>query len=291
LADRATRRWYQKKRIWALLLFVAAIAFLARGYWNATRDPVVRTATVAVPNWPTGQVPLKILLISDTHVAGPDMPPARLRAIFKLLNAQKPDLILLAGDYISEKRMATRLYTPAELAKPFAELRAPLGVIAVMGNHDHWDDVNAITLELQRNGVQVLDNSAARAGPLIVGGIDDEFTQHDNIADTYAAMDGLGAGPRVLLTHGPDVVPGLPSPVAALFTGHTHCGQIVLPIIGAISNVSRYGDRFACGDIIDKGPNNQVQRLFVSAGLGTSILPLRYGAHPDVWLVTLGPRP
>ncbi len=277
------RRWYKRKRIWALALLVLAIAVLAKGYWNATRDPIVRTATLRIKDWPANTPPLKILLISDTHVTGPDMPPERLRRILRQLMAQKPDLILLAGDYISEKQVSTRAYSPAELAAPFAELSAPLGVFAVMGNHDHWADVNAITLEMQRNGVQVLDNGAARAGPLVIGGIDDEFTQHDNMRATFAAMDALGAGPRILLTHGPDVVPDIPAPVAAVLTGHTHCGQIVLPIIGAISYVSRYGDRFACGDIDDKG-----QRVFVSAGLGTSIVPLRYGAHPDVWLVTMG---
>ncbi len=277
------RRWYRRKRIWAFVLLILAIAFLAKGYWNATRDPIVRTATVSIKDWPVGTPPLKVLLISDTHVTGPDMPPERLRRILRQLMARKPDLILLAGDYISEKQVSTRVYSPAELAAPFAELSAPLGVFAVMGNHDHWADVNAITLEMQRNGVQVLDNGAARAGPLVIGGIDDEFTQHDNMRATFVAMDALGTGPRILLTHGPDVVPDLPSPVASVFTGHTHCGQIVLPVIGAISYVSRYGDRFACGDIDDKG-----QRVFVSAGLGTSIVPLRYGADPDVWLVTLG---
>jgi uncharacterized protein len=276
----------------ALLLIIAVLT--GWGYFNATRDPIVRTASLTVANWPTDALPVKILLISDTHVAGPDMPPERLRRILTSLMAQKPDLILLAGDYISEKRVSTRHYSPKELAAPFAELRAPLGVFAVMGNHDHWADVNAIAHELQQNGVMVLDNSAARAGPLVIGGIDDEFTQHDNMAATFAAMDAAGpdqgVAPRILLTHGPDVVPDLPSPVAAVFTGHTHCGQIVLPVLGAISQVSRYGDRFACGAIQDAGPMGKGQQIYVSAGLGTSIVPIRFGAHPDVWLVTLSGR-
>jgi uncharacterized protein len=285
------RRWFLKKRIWALLLLLMPVIFLGKGYWNATRDPLIRKASVNVNDWPLNTPAVKILLISDTHVAGPDMPPERLAGILCTLNSHKPDVILLAGDYISEKRLATRLYTPAELAKPFVELSAPMGVFAVMGNHDHWADVDAIRVELQRNGVRVLDNNAARAGPIIIGGIDDEFTNHHNLVDTYAAMDSLGAGPRILLSHGPDVVPDLPKPVEALFTGHTHCGQIVLPFIGAIAQGSRYGERFSCGDITDKRQNRPDQRLFVSAGLGTSILPLRYGAHPDVWLVTLGRNP
>lgn len=136
---------------------------------------------------------------------------------------------------------------------------------------------------MRRHGITVLANQAVQRGPLIVGGVDDDYSGHDDLAATYAAMDVLADGPRILITHSPDIVPGLPGPVAAVFAGHTHCGQIALPLIGALSYVSRYGDRFACGDINDRG-----QRLFVGAGLGTSILPLRYGVPPDVWLVTIG---
>jgi predicted MPP superfamily phosphohydrolase len=279
---------------WLALLILAGFIILGKGYWNAMRDPIVREASVAMPNWPEGSAPIKVLLIADTHVAGPDMSPERLTRILRQLNATKPDLILLAGDYISEKAVATHIYTPAELAAPFAVLKAQLGIVAVPGNHDHWADLDGIIAELRKNGVTVIANSAVKRGPLVIGGVDDDYTDHDNLAATYAAMDALevqGAkAPRLLLTHGPDVVPDLPTPVGAVLTGHTHCGQIVLPLIGAISYVSRYGDRFACGDIKDKGPDGAIQRVFVTAGLGTSILPLRYGAHPDVWLITLGPR-
>jgi uncharacterized protein len=285
------RRWLRVIR-WSVGLPTLLVALLiARGLYNATRDPIVRTASVVLPNWPANSRPLKILLLSDVHVAGPDMPPERLARMFRQLNASKPDLMLLAGDFVSEKRLATRLYSPAEVAAPFAELRAPLGVVAVPGNHDHWSGLTAIVSELRRNGVTVIANEAIKRGPLIIGGVDDEFTNHDNLAATYAAMDALDKSgekaPRLLVTHSPDIVPDLPAPVAAVMTGHTHCGQIVLPLIGAVANVSHYGNRFACGDISDTNAQGIVQRVFVSAGLGTSVLPLRFGAPPDVWLVTL----
>ena len=65
------RRWLR----WLVLLALVGAALFAKGYWNATRDPLIRTATVAVADWPVGQPPLKLLLLSDIHVAGPDMPP------------------------------------------------------------------------------------------------------------------------------------------------------------------------------------------------------------------------
>ena len=280
MSAKPRRRW----RRWVALLALLGIALIGKGYWNATRDPVVRTAVVAVADWPTGQAPIKILLLSDVHVSTPDMSPARLTRLVGQLNRVKPDLVVIAGDLISGKRFATRHHTPDEIAAPLAGFRAPLGIVAVLGNHDFWHDAPAQAAALRKRGIIVLANNATRRGPLIVGGVADEVTRHDDIAGTYAAMDALGAGPRVLLTHSPDVVPRLPAPVAAVLTGHTHCGQLVFPLIGALTYASKYGDRFACGRIDTGG-----QPVFVGAGLGTSIVPLRYGAPPDVWLVTLGP--
>lgn len=279
-AARRPRRW----RRWLLLLALLGAGLLAKGYWNATRDPVVRTAVVSVADWPPGQPPLKLLLLSDIHVAGPDMPPERLAKIVAQLNRRRPDLVLIAGDLVSEKRSATHIYSADEVVAPLGKLRAPLGVVVAPGNHDHWFKPDALRGELEKHGLRVLQNDAVKLGPLIVGGVDDDYSGHDDVPATLAAMDRIGPGVPLLLTHSPDIIPDVKRPVAAIFAGHTHCGQIRFPFIGALTYVSRYGDRFACGDMTDKG-----QRVFVGAGLGTSLLPLRYLTPPDVWLVTLGP--
>lgn len=279
--ERPPRRWWR----WLLLLALLGAALLAKGYWNATRDPVVRTATVAVADWPAGQPPLRLLLLSDIHVAGPDMPPERLTRIVAQLNRLRPDLVLIAGDLVSEKRSATHIYAAAEVVAPLAKLRAPLGVVVAPGNHDHWFKPDALRGELETRGLRVLQNEAVKLGPLVVGGVDDDYSGHDDVPATLAAMDRLGPGVPLLLTHSPDIIPDVQRPVAAIFAGHTHCGQIRLPFVGALTYVSRYGDRFACGAMTDNG-----QRVFVGAGLGTSLLPLRYNTPPDAWLVTLGPR-
>ena len=278
---RRPRRWLR----WLLLLVFVGAALLAKGYWNATRDPLIRAAQVEVADWPRGQAPLRLLLLSDTHVGGPDMPPERLERIVADLNRLKPDLILIAGDLVSEKRGATHIYTAADVVAPLGGLRAPLGVVVAPGNHDHWFKPDALRSELEKRGLRVLQNEAVRLGPLVLGGIDDDYSGHDDLPATFAAMDRLGPGVNLLLTHSPDIVPDLPRPVAAVFAGHTHCGQIRFPFVGALTYVSRYGDRFACGDIDDKG-----QRVFVGAGIGTSLLPLRFNTPPDAWMVTLGPK-
>ena len=275
---RLNRRWL----LWLLLPVVLGTLIVGKGYWNATRDPMVRRATIEVKGWSTGEPPLKVLVLSDIHVAGPDMPPERLVKIVAGLNQLKPDLVLIAGDLVSEKRLATHIYRPSEIVAPLGKLRARLGIVAALGNHDHWFSSALLETELRRRGITVLKNEAVVLGPLAIGGVDDDFSGHDDVPATFAAFDKLPPMPRVLVTHSPDIVPELPSPVVVVFAGHTHCGQIALPWIGAISYVSRYGDRFACGLIDDKG-----QKVVVGAGLGTSILPLRYGAPPDVWLITL----
>ena len=262
-------------------LILLGLGLLALGLYNATRDPIIRTATIRLQDWPDGAPPLRVLHISDIHVAGPDMPPERLARLVRQLNALNPDVITIGGDLVSEKRTATHIYSAEEVVAPLGGLRAPLGVIVAPGNHDHSFDVAAISRELKRWGIIVLANQAMRVGPIVLGGVDDDYSGHDDVPATFAAMDTMGKGPRVLLTHSPDIVPDLPTPVGSILASHTHCGQIVLPIIGPISFASRHGDRYACGLMEDTNGT-----VIVGAGLGTSILPLRYGAPPDVWLVT-----
>jgi uncharacterized protein len=275
------RRWLR----WLLLLALVGAALLANGYWNATRDPVVRTAAIEVADWPAGQPPLRMLLLSDIHVAGPDMPPERLERIVGDLNRLKPDLMLIAGDLVSEKGVTTHIYKPSEVVAPLEGLRAPLGVVVVPGNHDHAFEPDGLRGELEKRGLRVLQNEAVKLGPLVLGGVDDDHSGHADVPATLAAMDRLGPGVPLILAHSPDIVPAVTRPVAAILAGHTHCGQIRFPIIGALTYASRYGDRFACGAIRDGG-----QRVFVGAGLGTSLLPLRFNTPPDVWLIRIGPE-
>ncbi|MCL4672252.1 MAG: metallophosphoesterase [Sphingomonadaceae bacterium] len=265
----------------ATLLF-ALIAFKA---WSDTMaDPTVREITFAHKALPAGTAPVRIAMISDIHVAGPDMPPARLERIVQQVNGLKPDLVLIAGDLISEKRLATRVYSPSEAVRPLAALDAPLGVIVVPGNHDHWFDMPGLAAELERHGISLLANSAKVAGPLVIGGLDDDFTGRADLQATLAAMEPL-AGARIMLSHSPDPFPDVPNSVPLMLAGHTHCGQIAYPWGGAPTTMSDYGERYACGRVDEHG-----RTLLVGAGLGTSVLPVRLFTQPEVWLVTVTPK-
>jgi len=145
---------------WLIVGLLTGAALLAYAYWSAIADPIQRETVVSLSNWPRGARPVRIALLSDLHVAGPDMPPERLRRIVAQVNATKPDLVLIAGDFVSDKRLATRWYSVADAVAPLGVLRAPFGVIAVPGNHDHWRGVSAFRRELPRAGVRLLENEA-----------------------------------------------------------------------------------------------------------------------------------
>lgn len=270
-------------RRFLLTMVAIGLALTGWAYWTAIADPVVREADVALPDWPAGAAPVRALLMSDLHVAGPDMTPERLARIVAQANAQHPDLVLIAGDLVSDRRVSTRTYSLQEAVAPLAGLRSRFGTFAVLGNHDHWRNAAEASAALRRIGVRVLDNQAIAIGPLALGGLDDAFTHHQDLG---AMLNGLRAlpGARIVLSHSPDPFPALSRDVSFMVAGHTHFGQIRLPLVGALSTMSAYGDRYACGLIRENG-----RTLIVSAGLGTSLLPLRLGAVPDMWLIRLGP--
>lgn len=270
----------------ALLLALLGIATIAAIAWRHTMaDPAVRRAVVVLDDLAPGSPPLKLLLMSDLHVAGPDMPPARLERIVAQANALDPDVVLIAGDFVSDKRTATKHYSTANSIAPLAGLRPRLGTVAVPGNHDHWRAIVPVVGALRGAGITVLENEAVRAGPLTIGGLDDDFTGRANSNATVAAMARL-RGAKVVLSHSPDPFPDLPSDIGLTVAGHTHCGQLRYPWGGTPATMSRYGDRYACG-LIREGRRT----LVVSAGLGTSVLPSRFFTRPDMWLIEVrGPK-
>ena len=260
------------------LLAVAALC----GWWhaNALADPVFRRVAVPVADWPAGARPVTVALLSDVHLGNSSMTPARLARIVGEVNARHPDLAAIAGDLVAEHDPTVARQAARDMVGPFSALRAPLGVVATLGNHDQSVPA-AIRQGLESAGVTVLDNEAVQRGPLAIAGVGDAFSGHDDIDRTVRAMRGM-AGARLVVSHSPDVSPALPPGFGLVLAGHTHCGQVVLPVIGPPRVFWKPGYR--CG-VIRRGGRTTV----VGAGLGTSELPLRWRAPPDIWLVTIGP--
>jgi predicted MPP superfamily phosphohydrolase len=279
------------RRAWTCgvaLLVLAALAVLAAGYANATADPVVRRLTVRAAGYPNGAAPLRILLFSDLHVHGPDMPPSRVGRIVDRINALHPDVVVAARDFIGNS-LVGRHYSPAEGIAPLARLKARYGIYAVLGNNDYVVGAGQIGRELESAGIRVLMDSAVRVGPLALGGLDGRLRSHKALVEarreTNEAVEEV-PGVKLLVAHRPDEFVWARKRIGLVLAGHTHCGQIVLPWIGPLETGSDYGRRWDCGLYREAG-----SLLVVTAGVGTSYVPLRFGAPPDIWLITVDAAP
>ena len=253
--------------------------------------PVIRHYVASPPGWPEGFA-LRIGVIADLHACEPWMSAERIRGIAEQTNALSPDLIVLLGDFNAGHRFVTGPVMPAAWADALSVLRAPLGLFAVLGNHD-WlhgpvhgmpGGPEEVTRALSGIGVRVLENEAIpidRGGKRFwVAGLADQLAfamvKHakprgaDDLAGTMKQV--RDDAPVLMLAHEPYVFHRMPERVSLTLSGHTHGGQIVLPGIGPIVTPSR---RYNYGHIVEGDRN-----LIVSGGLGTSGVPMRFGVPP-----------
>nr|AYM52576.1 putative phosphohydrolase [Aetherobacter rufus] len=267
--------------LFALILFCFVWGFLIE-----PSRLVVHETTLHLPAWPRALDGTQIALLSDLHVGAPFVREEKLAAIVAATNRTTPDLILLAGDFVVGDEPLSRRIAPEIIAHSLAGLRARLGVYAVLGNHDEWEGAPRIRAALEAAGIHVLDNDVAeirdRGASIWIAGLADYMTRDQKIAATVARAGDL----VIALTHEPDSFPEVPARVALTLAGHTHGGQIALPFIGALIVPSRYGVRYAAGHIVEGG-----KHLFVTSGIGTSILPARFGVTPEIALLTLAAAP
>jgi predicted MPP superfamily phosphohydrolase len=269
-------------------------------------------------NWPHG-LRLRIAALADVHACRPWMDADRIRAIAEQANGLEPDLIVLLGDYTAGHRWVTGQVQAHEWSAALSILRARLGVYAILGNHDWWQDRSAqkagkgpvfSRLALEDAGIPVLENDAVRienaGSPFWIAGLGDQlafrirrnghtrFRGVDDLPGTLASV--TDSAPVVLLAHEPDIFPQVPGRVALTLSGHTHGGQIRLfgysPMVP-----SRYGNRYAYGHISEMGISvagiagsigTAPRHLIVSGGLGCSIVPMRVGVPPEITVVNLG---
>jgi predicted MPP superfamily phosphohydrolase len=261
-----------------VLVLLALWSFGIEPRWVAQRHVDVR-----VPGWQ--RPPLKVAVASDWHLtrsAWRVMTPAHARRIVDAINAAQPDIILLPGDFISGRGDPSQgALDPDEIAAILGRLRAPLGVYAVLGNHDWWHDGPALTAALERRGIRVLENQArAVDAGLWLAGIGDEWTGHSRPAQALAQVPP--GAQLLLLMHDPASLLELPSTQAVGFAGHTHGGQVALPWLGALVSAGNTPRGWSYGWIEHGGV-----RAWVTSGLGISILPVRFNRRPEWMLFTI----
>jgi len=266
-------------RIVAVALLVAPFLMAIWAFGIEPGMMVVRHVRMDLPAWKSD---LRVAVLSDLHIGSPHVGLDKLRIIVEKTNAEHPDLVVLLGDFVTggpNGRRAGGFVEPEATAAELKKLHAPLGVFAVLGNHDWWYDGNRVGRALTDAGIPVLENKAVRVGPIWLGGIADFWTREPDIAGTLAQV--TSDDPVVLITHNPDIFPEVPSRVSLLLAAHTHGGQVQLPIIGTLITTSKLG--YNAGEFVERG-----RHLFVTTGIGTSILPVRFGVPPEIVILTVG---
>jgi predicted MPP superfamily phosphohydrolase len=276
--------------IGGLVLPGSTAAFAA----SEAADRLLLTDYWPVPSaWPDAHR-LSITVIADLHAGGPNMGIARVRQVVDAANALRSDLIVVLGDYFATHRFVTEKVPHAAWAGELARLKAPLGVYAILGNHDWWYDIDGVRNALAHVHMPVMQNEAVLLGEpgrrFWLAGLGDQiayrlgpsrFRGVDDLAGTLKQI--TTDDPVILLVHEPDIFTQVPPRVALTLAGHTHGGQIVFPMVPPLWVPSEYGARFAYGHIVEQDRN-----MIVSGGLGTSIVPLRLGVPPEILRVRLG---
>ncbi len=257
---------------------------------------------VTPPDWPEG-LAIKAAVIADIHACEPLMSAARVRRIAELTNALQPDIIFILGDFNAGHRMVSAAVYPHQWGEALSILRAPLGVYAILGNHDLWhgalpgmrsDGGESIRRALHHANIKLLENEAVRltknGAPFWVAGLADQMGGRIG-RNSFKGLDDLPGtlrqvsddAPIVLLAHEPFIFRQVPKRVALTLCGHTHGGQVDLPFITTAYLDSRWRTDYIYGHIVEDGRN-----MIISAGLGTSILPVRFLCPPELVQVTIG---
>jgi predicted MPP superfamily phosphohydrolase len=289
----------------ARALGIAGLAGAAYGFgFENFRWPTITEYKVRPDLWPAG-LSLKVAVIADIHACDPWMTASRVRSIVETTNGLGADLIVLLGDYAAGHKFVYEAVHSDEWSAALGGLKSPLGVHAILGNHDWWDDKTVQAARagtpygrraLERVGIPVYENDAVRltkdGKSFWLAGLGDQLafwptrrrypgrkTGVDDLDATLAKVPENEA--VVLLAHEPDIMVRVPERVALVLSGHTHGGQVRLfgwsPVVP-----SRYGNRFAYGHVREQCD------LIVSGGLGCSIAPFRFGVAPEIVVVTVG---
>lgn len=262
----------------AFLVAGLVLALGWAGWLGAIRDPAVVRYRVELAGL---QRPLRMVHLSDLHGSNWDMPQVRLNRIMDQVNALHPDLVVVTGDF-----HASKIWDPPmrmdDAVQPFTRLKAPLGVWSVPGNHDdpYW-----IRWVMRRFGLKLLAGDLVDLGPIQIVGSDDLIMGKRPVQGLRAAAARAQPGkPLVALVHEPRLWTMLPANVDLVLAGHTHGGQIQ---IFGWPQFKKLDSQYLRGRFRNPGG----QQMLVSAGIGTSIVPVRLGTQGEIVVVELVPQP
>lgn len=286
MTDSHIERQRQRKRRRQAAFRMTAALTLAVCVWGAVIEPkrlIERDYVLPLPHWPAQCDGLRIDVIADTHTGSPNNGLENMDRVVQRLLASDAPLVVMAGDYVILRVLLGTYVPPEAIAQKLKPLTAKKPVYAVLGNHDWWKNGPRVSAALTKVGVHMIDNQAV---PLRIGdchfwlaGLGDLLEGKPDVAGTYA---GIPADvPVIALTHEPDLFPQIPLRTVLTIAGHTHGGQLYpFPY-------RQPGAFVAHSHTLNGWIQDQGRQLFVSPGIGTSIVPMRLGVPPEISRLTL----
>ncbi|MFB3921688.1 MAG: metallophosphoesterase [Terriglobia bacterium] len=237
-------------------------------------DPEITETDIWLPRLPPAHDGLRIAHLTDLHHSL-FTPIEDIHRAVHLTNQLHPDIVALTGDYVT---LSPSYIWP--VARALGKLRSRWGVFAVLGNHDFQVDADEIARALRAQGIRVLRNShfalRARSSTLWMLGVDDLWWRADDLPAALRAVPARE--PKILLCHNPvGIRQAAEQGVDFVLSGHTHGGQVRLPVVGSVYGRSKLGERFVEGWNRLNGT-----QIYVSRGIGKVLLPVRFGCPPEI---------
>lgn len=262
-------------KVFILLLFTTFIY----SYLTEPSSLVTRSETISLKNWDKNLNGLKVAVVSDLHIGAKKINLKKVKKIVKMINSQNPDLIVILGDFDALLIESSKI-PHKDISAVLNQLKAPCGVYAVLGNHD-YNPPGVVRSILKDTGIKLLVNKSDyiifNTKKIKICGIGDWWFDNVDVQKTVGKINT----PTILLSHNPDAFDKTPDKVSLILSGHTHGGEVVLPLFGPLFVPSVHGKAFAKGLI-----KENEKTLYITSGIGT-LSGFRLFNSPEIVFLTL----